>query len=315
MFYQVKSVATESFIMRIVSRALFWKIARLGRSIGGLRPRRFANLLAGYGFGKTRPQESEYRWIRDSWGNELFLHPFFVIDRAIIANGDYEPDLKKWINNNISKGSVCFDIGANIGVVSTQIARKVGADGRVYCFEPVPRINNLLRNNLQRNGFLSQAIIVAKALSDHVGEATFHVASEFAPNQGMGSLVTGNSGELKVELDTLDNFCDNEGVKRIDFIKLDIQGAEPLFLKGAMKSISRFKPIVAFEISPEDLANCGHSMADLTCNFLQLGYTIRRLNSNGSLGKTYKKEDLQTPFYASNVLAIPTSRSTQMAPN
>jgi FkbM family methyltransferase len=162
---------------------------------------------------------------------------------------------------------------------------------------------------MQRNGFLSQASIVTKALSDHVGEATFHVAEDSAPNQGMGSLVSGNTGELKVQLDTLDHFCETEGVKRIDFIKLDIQGAEPLFLQGAMRSISQFRPIVAFEISPEDLVNSGHTIADLTSDFLKLGYTLRSLNLDGSLGKTYEAKDFETPFYASNVLAIPASRA------
>ena len=292
-------------MLRSTSRIVFWGLALLGRRAGGIPPRRITNWFAKYGFKNQQPQSSDYRWIRDCWGNHLFLHPYYVIDRSVIANGSYDSDLHRWIHANISKGDVCFDVGANIGCVSTHLARQVGDEGMVYCFEPVPRINQLLRMNLEKNHFQRQTRIIPKALADLTGVATFNVVSDFGPNQGMGSLVSRNDSELKVQVETLDNFCEGEPMTRIDFIKLDIQGAEPLFLKGAQKTIRKFRPIFAFEISPEELKDAKSSAGELVSTFLDLEYTVRKLTSKGTVGDEIRKEELTPSYFASNVLAFP----------
>jgi hypothetical protein len=83
--------------LRKSARLLFWCLALAGRPFGGVRPRRLIHWLGSVAFTRA-PHESEFRWFRDRWKNRLLLHPYFFLDRQIIAFGAYDYPLHTFID-------------------------------------------------------------------------------------------------------------------------------------------------------------------------------------------------------------------------
>ena len=130
----------------------------------------------------------------------------------------------------IKKGDVIFDVGAWNGVYTLLFSRLVGENGRVYAFEPDPVAYKVLKENLRLNG-VKNVIVVSEALSDKNGFATL-MAKEFG---GSGSTIIGRADKPKsinVMTTTLDYFCLIEEVIP-NGVKIDVEGAEDLVLKGA----------------------------------------------------------------------------------
>ena len=121
------------------------------------------------------------------------------------------------------------------------------------------------------------------ALSDRDGEALIAYARPEVENQGMGSIVNMNnlvvSEVTSVPTMRLDTFTQKHSLARIDFIKLDIRGAEPLFWLGGEETISKHKPIVVTEISGEDLNAGGRTVADFINLKEASGYRVEPLGA------------------------------------
>jgi len=147
---------------------------------------------------------------------------------------------------------VICDIGACEGEDSVRYAR-LFPRARVFAFEPLPDNQALIRANFTRYA-VANAELVPLALSDCAGEATFHVSSGRPPELFAGpdwnygnkssSLLAPTQDDpmygwiefkqkITVPTETLDNFCRARGLDRIDFIHMDVQGAEYLVLTGA----------------------------------------------------------------------------------
>ncbi|HEY2786478.1 MAG TPA: FkbM family methyltransferase [Fimbriiglobus sp.] len=269
--------------------SLFWLLSRLGRPFGGIRPRRMTNWLADKAFVGKLPTAEEFHWVHDRNGSELLLHPHYLIDREIIAFGTYDPQINDFIARHVKPGMSCLDVGANIGVMTLNLASQVGPTGRVHSFEPVPHLSQRLQKHVERNRLTDIVRVHRLALSDRAGTVAIHVADEGQPNQGMGSLVFADHvkvrNEIPIEAITLDEFVKRESIDRIDFIKIDIQGAEPLFFRGGSESLSRFKPDLLVEVSPIELSGCGSSSRDLICQISDLGYELFEMTQTGRVGE------------------------------
>ncbi len=170
-----------------------------------------------------------------------------------------------------SEALVIFDVGACEGEDSIRYAT-LFPRARVFAFEPLPGNQALIEANFAKYG-LEGAELERSALSDRQGTATFHVSSGTPPelfrgenwNYGnkSGSLLAPASeapmfGWLKFEqlvevpCRTFDDFCSSRGLSRVDFVHMDVQGAELLVLAGARKSMSRIVTIW-LEVSDAEL--------------------------------------------------------------
>jgi FkbM family methyltransferase len=157
---------------------------------------------------------------------------------------------------------VICDIGACEGEDSIRFAR-LCPRARVFAFEPLPANQALVRANFARYA-VPNARLVPFALSDRTGEATFHVSSGRPPELFAGenwnygnkssSLLAPVSDRpmhgwiefkesITVPTRTLDDFCAAEGLDHIDFIQMDVQGAEHLVLAGATHMLPRITAI------------------------------------------------------------------------
>jgi FkbM family methyltransferase len=287
-------------------RGLFWSAVYLGRPFGGVRPHRITYGLWRRAFTAEDSSESGYGWWRDRWGSELWLHPRYHLDFTIIAFGYYDRALHRYIDRMVGPGMTCFDIGANIGAVSTHLARKVGAGGHVHAFEPVPSLRARLQKNLARNGCDLVVSVHPIALSNANGQAPLAVAGVDADNQGLASLVaTGNdrlTTTLVVPTATLDDFVAERGITRIDFIKMDIQGAEILLLEGARRTLSALRPNLIVEVSPQDMAGIGKDSRDLLKMLEACGYRIHELRGDGTPGAVIDAGEVSPDFQRENIL-------------
>ena len=165
--------------------------------------------------------------------------------------GSYEPLTERFIRQNVKPGMMVLDVGANTGYMTILLADMVGAHGQVHAFEPMPATGELLRRNILANG-LTQVHLHDFALSDRRGEATLHVD----PGNDGGNTIGNVTGEgwkghstITVTTEILDDFLERAGIANVDFIKIDVEGAESLVFAGARKLLSRpDAPLIVCEV-------------------------------------------------------------------
>jgi FkbM family methyltransferase len=156
---------------------------------------------------------------------------------------DFEPDLAV-LDKFLSPGSVMLDVGANLGLFTLAASRLVGASGRVAAFEPTQSTFSILEKNLLLNG-ITNVMPLRIALSDHAGKARLYHEADFSRN----SLVADAAGQESEEVvtRTLDEVLPELKVGRVDFIKIDVEGADELVCRGAMQTLRTHCPAVLFE--------------------------------------------------------------------
>jgi FkbM family methyltransferase len=160
----------------------------------------------------------------------------------------------KVIKKYVKEGDIVLDIGANIGYYSLLLAKLVGKNGKVYAFEPDPDNFYLLKKNIEANGY-ENIIPVQKAVSDKNEKLKLYLQKEnFA-----GHSLRHNDSLNSIEVDSirLDDFFKNKS-KDINFIKMDIEGAEGRALKGMRKLLGKNKKIkIVSEFCPNMMMGCG----------------------------------------------------------
>ena len=169
-------------------------------------------------------------------------------------------EAEAWVLNKfIHSGSVCFDVGANYGKYTFMMSKLVGTEGRVYSFEPVDYSYKVL-SNIVKFHRLKNVALIKKALTDKTGTADIGIPIKDSGKLGKGLayLSSGADPNLvfeEVETSTLDDYCSNNNIPNIDFIKCDVEGAELLVFRGAKNSIERNCPTVLSEVNIEFLFN------------------------------------------------------------
>ena len=176
----------------------------------------------------------------------------------------------------VEKGDVVLDLGACWGDTALYFASKTGDHGKVYSFEFIPDNIKIYDLNITLNPDLKNQIeLIRQPVSKKSGEVIY-----FSDN-GPGSRIEylpfeGQTGQATTV--TIDDFVRERNLNKVDFIKMDIEGAEPVALSGAIETLRRFKPKLAIAIyhSMEDLINIPRWITDLNLGYkLYLGhYTI-----------------------------------------
>ena len=213
-------------------------------------------------------------------GNDLSL-PSFV-------EGRYDPNEFALMNELIQPGATVLDIGGNEGLYSVFMARKAGRSGRVIVFEPSPREQERLVANVRLNGLMNVKLERC-ALADSAGSAVLKLGE--AGHAGLNTLgdfpfEMKQDGDVEVSLLRLDDYAARAELTRLDFIKLDAEGAEQKIIRGGRETLKRFMPVILLEVNHAALTHQGSSTRALCDELLSLGYDLSRF------GKTTGKPEL-----------------------
>jgi FkbM family methyltransferase len=190
------------------------------------------------------------RWHINTEGQSIWQGPRFHLETRWFTEwntyfyGSQDRALHGWMRRNIQSDWVCFDVGTNFGFfacVCAQLSRET------HGFEPVELLLRRAEQNRALNG-LKNLYLNQVALSAATGHVDFHLPSEESPNWGTGSLVHDQRGRVvRVKTITLDSYCQTNAIERLDFIKIDVEGAEHLVLEGAEQSLAKYRPAIIFE--------------------------------------------------------------------
>jgi FkbM family methyltransferase len=184
-------------------------------------------------------------------------------------------------------GSVCLDIGAAAGLYTLALSELAGHSGQVHSVEPLPPsiarpvwtrvLGARDRPNVRHH---------ALALGAQAGGGVMSVPiGRYGPVTGRSFLTRGSHGlgsnaefashkDVAVKVEILDDFSERLGLTRLDFIKIDVEGAELRVLEGGQRTIEKFRPTMLIEIEARHTERYEYSPGDITGWLTQRGYTM-----------------------------------------
>jgi FkbM family methyltransferase len=181
----------------------------------------------------------------------------------------------KALRRFVQKGSSVIDVGANVGVVSLAFSRWVGPSGRVLAIEPEKRNVQALQRAVESSEFGSNVTILQKVAADAPGQLYLDINEA---NPGDHRL---SPRGIQVAAITLDQIINDLGWSNISLIKIDVQGAEPLVLRGAERILQTIKPPFFIEIFDQGLRGFDSSANELI-RFMELyGYRPHLITRKG----------------------------------
>lgn len=206
-----------------------------------------------------------------------------VIGLAILRDR-YERDELRFVERTVRPGQHVVDVGAHIGFFAMHLARLVGPTGSVDAFEPFPPNATLLEQSVAENRVEAIVRLHRRGVGARSGTLRLAFARETL-NTGGAYLVTEGRAPLE-HLDTAEVevvALDAAALPRpVSFLKMDVEGAEPLVIEGARNLLSRDRPIVLSELHREQLARVtGTTPAAVIETMAGLGYRCHTLAEGG----------------------------------
>lgn len=212
------------------------------------------------------PRAVEHIWN----GFKLALIEHDGLSEDVRKKGTWEPHFVELAQRLIHEGDVVCDAGANFGIHTLLASRLVGRSGRVYAFEPQPTIFHQLCYHLFSNGVMNVRAFPF-ALADGPGRTRIPDISELMV-QNLGATHVGHGAHI-VDVIALDHFVHEP----FNFLKVDIQGCELRFLRGAARIIAATRPFMFIEVEEMYLRPLGTSSKELIEHLLALDYVLFRV--------------------------------------
>ena len=220
-------------------------------------------------------------------GRWFFAHPASI-------NSNAECHVMSWVEEIVRRGDTFLDVGANVGWISLVAARCVGREGRVVAFDPSPPLVTSLRYHRQVN-FAHNLTVEAAAISE-ASETTvlyLHNSGESGFNSIIEAAVIyegkerGRPESVEVRAWSIDEYCQKARLQP-HAIKIDVEGAELMVVRGAQGVMKRYKPALILAVHPPLIPD---QKADALFSLLdQHGYKICRSETveyDGSLWGDY----------------------------
>ncbi|MDQ0996786.1 FkbM family methyltransferase [Phyllobacterium ifriqiyense] len=197
-----------------------------------------------------------------------------------VIGGAYEPNVTRVFEQYVKPGMHVIDIGANIGYFTMLCAKLVGSQGRVLAVEPNVENGRLLVASRDANSFSHVNVLLSA-----VGDKTDVLALNGSGSNGVSAtLQSGQSLEIKrlIPCVRLDDVLHDWN--RVDFVKIDIEGAEYRAFTGMINTLRKFRPIIVSEFSPNLIGWISSVTPETYLKFLiDLGYQISIITAEGTL--------------------------------
>lgn len=212
------------------------------------------------------------------------------------GGGYYEPITRALIQTLVRPGDTFLDIGAHVGFFTLAIG--LHAQGvKIIAFEPNPKNFRILRANAVANG-LSDIVCEPIAMSDRDGEGTLYLAESDMSASLMKDFQPEDTKQIEsvaVRTASLDSYLKSLGIQGPMVIKVDIEGHEPAFFRGAAETIAAYKPDIILEVLFEQ-------PADLVSHLKSLGYHFYPITDAGLVELETPKLFKRFPFLFLNQL-------------
>ena len=189
--------------------------------------------------------------------------------------GTHDMEVQYALSRLLQPGMTVYDAGANVGFTAVLAARRVGPEGRVVCFEPLPANARQIRHNAALNGFTCIDVREA-ALGREDGEAEFLLSE--SPTWGrlaQTGAAPRQSGAIRVPVRSLDSLAAGGDLPAPAFIKMDVEGAEADALAGGRGLLAAARPVLVIELH--------HTYQAVVDALAGLDYTIRPLTTTGTV--------------------------------
>jgi FkbM family methyltransferase len=170
----------------------------------------------------------------------------------------------------IRPGDVVVDGGSNVGFFALFAACLLGENGRVFAFEPDPDTFLLLRRNVERNGMTGTVQLEEKALADSNQSFDFSAAVEEPMLSSLVAIEGHDSRAIRVLGVRLDDYLRLNSKRKVDVIKLDLEGGEPSALDGMSATLATARLII-FEVNESQLEKLGIDPVTLVTRTVQSG--------------------------------------------
>jgi FkbM family methyltransferase len=205
------------------------------------------------------------------FGQRLLVDPSELSGFYLYYEQEYDDGVFRFLSNRLHSFAWAIDLGANIGVYTTFIARHCE---RVDAFEPDTHLLAKLERNLELND-IDNVTIRATCISDVTG--TVHFEAPPSQNLGVGKIAKRGQSVPALNLGDLLAVSERQSL----FIKMDIEGAEWLAIKGAKDGLRSWnRPLaILMEIHPDDIKQYGGTVGGLRNLLEQIGLTVWSLES------------------------------------
>jgi FkbM family methyltransferase len=233
-----------------------------------------------------------------------------TVSRSIFLMEGRELEDERNFRRLVRQGMTVFDVGANLGVYTLLAAARVGPEGRVHAFEPVPQLFQLLTESVRRSG--SRNILPSDlAVSDRSGSAVMYLGDDRDSDIHALAQSERRTGSVEVRTITIDDYVEQKSVGRVDLIKIDVEGAELPALRGARRLLAREDaPLIQAEVSDENARAFGYAPPALKEYLAGFGYHGFR-----SRGGEWQAVPIAEPHPKwENVLFVRSSHSSLLPP-
>jgi FkbM family methyltransferase len=240
------------------------------------------NRVPGFGMAQSFLREPWYRTlqmlfprgvsVRLAGGEHVRLQPRLLSMRPEV----YEEALTAMMIKHLKPGFTVIDVGAHVGLHALMFSRRVGPMGRVLAVEPSPASARLLRQHIAWNDCHNVEVIEAAA-GDRQEQVSFTFHPDATHPHGFANSLAYKSGGATnvVPMTTIDAICAG---RTPHLIKMDVEGAELLALRGARETLARCSPILIIAIHPDELRVLGASPTELVGFLDAFGYQGRDLD-------------------------------------
>ena len=239
-------------------------------------------------------------------GRKFSVHLKTGMQTTVYFLGEYEKALTEIVQGLLRPGDICLDVGANFGWYSSIFHKYSGPNGQIHAFEPVPPTYHELEENYALMGSPSNVFINNLALGDKADELTINLFEGLSSGHAsMSDQGREDAISFKCDVVTLDSYLDEKKVGDVNFVKVDIEGAELMFLKGAEKLFAQATPpIWLMEMALQQTSNFGYRPNDLI-DFMRerAEYDFYKVDEPNS--KLIKIEGFRDGDIGANVICFP----------
>ena len=202
-----------------------------------------------------------------------------------------QPNFEKILYlESVNKGDVVFDVGANCGYFTTLFSKLVTSYGEVHAFEPVPETYSLLFKNTLK---MPNVRLNNLAIGESRGKAVISYDLNDSEKATIVHSSTSKEKHAEINVISLDDYVEENNIRKIDFVKCDVEGFELNALKGMKKTLAMHLPQISIEVTLKN-----KEKLELINLLESLGYnTFRKIEKDFPYYEPKKKTEQQEDYF------------------